>query len=147
MSYTIIKSVTFDERKKEFHLTGCSNNVSPRRYYRDYWIPSHMDYEKWKVFLAEQLWGGSAVFLPSCNSKAKRAYEIAYRDTSSDRAAVYQKNGGSWHMEDMVPVYDKYLRLFLKALNALIDPRFARLNRLFAPAYGDEWFMDIEEDE
>lgn len=141
MSHTIIKSVTFDERKKEFHLTGCASNVTPREYRRDYWVPSYLTYNEWKRFLAEQLWSGQAVFLPSCKSKAKRAYEIAEDKVRYARAAAYAKHV-PWRAEDMAPVVELYMETFLHALNALIDPRFARLDRLMKPVYGDEWFMD-----
>jgi hypothetical protein len=75
MSYEIIKSVTFYEREKRIVVRSESNNVTPKRY--DAWEPTECgyDYREWKRMFAGSLFDGVSKFQPSCQSKAKKAYD------------------------------------------------------------------------
>lgn len=75
MSYEKIKSVTFDEKSKTVRVCSASNNVTPACY--DPWFPIEegYGYEEWKRMFVGSVFGGMSKFLPSCKSKAKKAYD------------------------------------------------------------------------
>lgn len=79
MSTEIIKSVTFDEKRRRITTRAASSNVSPRTY--DLWCPTDhgYEYDEWKRMLANSLAGGMARFLPSCTSKAHKAFKLVNR--------------------------------------------------------------------
>lgn len=80
MSTEIIKSITFDEKRKRITVRAASSNVTPRIY--DLWSPTdngNYDYEEWKDMLASSLFGGTCRFLPSCKSKAHKAFKMVNR--------------------------------------------------------------------
>ena len=79
MSYEIIKSITFDENHRRITLRSSSNNVTPKTY--DLWSPTDhgCDYGQWKERFAHDLFDGIAVFQPSCESKAHKAFKLTNR--------------------------------------------------------------------
>lgn len=76
MSVDLVKSISIDPVAKTISITSASNNVTPRIY--DKWDPlgkgSPFTFESWLRAFARDCFGGSAQFLPSCESFAHEAY-------------------------------------------------------------------------
>ena len=87
MSYSIIKSITFDNFNRTAHWRSACNNVSPRIYDKGSigdpnaigWGRYEHDYEGFKRQFAEWLFGGECQFLPSCKSVAHRVFKLVNR--------------------------------------------------------------------
>lgn len=87
MSYDIIKHISINPDTKTISVTSAANNVTPRRY--ESWNPlksGYFTFETWLDAFASDCFGGSAQFLPSCESKAHEAYLY-----------TCEKLGGDWH--------------------------------------------------
>lgn len=78
MSYSIIKSITFDNFNRTARWRSACNNVSPRTYEANS-LREGADYDGFKRDFASWLFGGEAQFLPSCKSVAHRVYKLVNR--------------------------------------------------------------------
>ena len=94
MSYDIIKSISINPVKRTISVTSASNNVTPRIY--GSWDPlkgGHFTFETWMDAFASDCFGGSAQFLPSCESKAHEAYLRACEQMGGDWSYAYRVLG------------------------------------------------------
>ena len=94
MSVDLIKSISIDPIRKTVRVTSACNNVTPRTY--DAWDPlkgGHFTFDTWLDALASDCFGGSAQFLPSCESKAHEAYLVACEKMGGDWRYAYNAFG------------------------------------------------------
>lgn len=95
MSYDIVKSVSIDPVSRTVNIVSAANNVTPRTY--ESWNPlrdgSPFTFDTWLEAFASDCFGGSAQFLPSCESKAHEAYLVACDRMGGDWRAAYNRYG------------------------------------------------------
>ena len=94
MSVKLIKSIGINPVSKTISVTSAYNNITPRRY--ETWNPlasSHFTFETWLDAFASDCFGGSAQFLPSCESKAHEAYLWACIAMGGDWSYAYNTFG------------------------------------------------------
>lgn len=93
MSYEIIKSVTINFDRRQASICSAPNNVFPRTY--ETWRPqvSGQGFDQWLGYFAHDCFGGSAQFLPSCESKAHEAYLRACDEMGGAWKRAYERFG------------------------------------------------------
>ena len=93
MSYEIIQSVTINFDRKQVSIRSAANNITPRTY--ETWHPQvdGAAFEQWLGYFARDCFGGSAQFLPSCESKAHEAYLRACDEMGGAWSYAYHKFG------------------------------------------------------
>lgn len=105
MSVDLVKSININPACKTISITSACNNVTPRRY--ETWNPlgegSPFTFETWLRAFASDCFGGSAQFLPSCESKAHEAYLRTCEEMGGDWGYAYNV----WGVLDG-PEYDAF---------------------------------------
>lgn len=104
MSVDLIKSISIDPIRRTVSVTSAANNVTPRIY--ESWNPlgngSPFTFESWLEAFASDCFGGSAQFLPSCESLAHEAYLRTCQEMGGDWSYAYQ----AWTFDS--PKYDDF---------------------------------------
>lgn len=132
MSVDLIKSISIDPIRKSIRVTSACNNVTPRRYAT--WNPlpdgGHFTFESWMEAFARDCFGGSAQFLPSCESKAHEAYLRTCAEMGGDWAYAHKLCGEDFEHDYYKQFRDEWCKKFIDfCLSGKRDPRKFAMTR------------------